>query len=111
VNQILMRQMLRNLGYEAALEPDGAQALARLEREAFDLVLMDCQMPVMDGYTATVALRRWEEATGRARTPVLAMTASAMSDDRARCLAAGMDEHLAKPVDVEELARAIARHV
>jgi two-component system, sensor histidine kinase and response regulator len=86
--------------------PDGAQALDILAKESFDLVLMDAQMPVMDGFEATAAIRRLEEAT-RVHIPIIAMTAHAMVGDRQRCLQAGMDGYIAKPVHAHELFETI----
>jgi CheY-like chemotaxis protein len=77
-------------------------ALERLESESFDVVFMDVQMPEMDGFEATAAIRRMEEATG-AHLPIVAMTAHAMQGDEERCLAAGMDGYLSKPLNVKEL--------
>jgi CheY-like chemotaxis protein len=81
---------------------DGREALARLDRESFDLVLMDLQMPVMSGLDATIAIRLGERVTGQ-HVRIVAMTAHAMSSDRARCLAAGMDGYLSKPIDPARL--------
>ncbi|MCA9654947.1 MAG: response regulator [Myxococcales bacterium] len=96
VNQKVARRLVERLGAHVEVAGDGAEALAMLEALPFDLVLMDVQMPGMDGMTATAALRR-REAGGR-RLPVVAMTAHALSEDRERCLAAGMDEYLTKPI-------------
>ncbi|WP_205470839.1 hybrid sensor histidine kinase/response regulator [Nocardioides sp. SYSU D00038] len=97
VNQLVARGLLESLGYDVAVADDGADAVALLEHEAFDAVLMDVQMPRMDGYSATRAIRAGER-DGR-RTPVIAMTAWAVEGERERCLAAGMDDFLTKPVD------------
>ncbi|HSR36584.1 MAG TPA: ATP-binding protein, partial [Desulfurivibrionaceae bacterium] len=105
VNQVVAQKMLQRLGQEVVLAENGEaalQALARGERVA--LILMDCQMPVLDGYAATTAWRAIEAREGRGRTPIIAMTAHAMEGDRERCLAAGMDDYLAKPVKKEALA-------
>lgn len=85
---------------------DGAKAVAALAREPFDVVLMDVQMPEMDGFEATAAIRAREDATGR-RQPIVAMTAHAMKGDRERCLAHGMDEYVSKPISRAELARVL----
>jgi CheY-like chemotaxis protein len=90
--------MLERLGCTVTLASDGRAAAAAFDPVAFDLVFMDCQMPVMDGYEATAAIRAAEHASGSARIPIVAMTANASEEDRHRCFAAGMDEHLAKPV-------------
>jgi PAS domain S-box-containing protein len=107
VNRRVTLSQLEQLGCRAQAAADGAQALEALARGTFDIVLMDCAMPVMDGYAASAELRR-REGPGR-RTPVVALTAGARPEDRARCLAAGMDDHLAKPVSLDQLAAALAR--
>ncbi len=88
VNQKLASRLLENQGHLVVVAADGAQALDTLEKQSFDLVLMDAQMPVMDGFEATAAIRRLEEKT-RAHIPIIAMTAHAMVGDRQRCLEAG----------------------
>jgi CheY-like chemotaxis protein len=98
VNQRVALGLLTRRGHLVTLAQDGADALARLEHESFDLVLMDLQMPVMGGLDATVAIRQRELATGK-HVRIVAMTAHAMNADRERCLAAGMDGYLSKPID------------
>jgi PAS domain S-box-containing protein len=106
LNQQLACELLRRAGVEVVLAQDGREALAKLASEPpFDGVLMDCQMPVMDGYTATQELRKnpaWQ------RLPVIAMTASALAEDRERALASGMNAHLTKPIHVETMLRTLA---
>ena len=103
VNRMLACEMLRSLGAEVIEAMDGGQALEQLERHVVDLVLMDCHMPVMDGYAATRAIRQREARLGLPRLPVIAATADAFSEDAERALAAGMDAHLAKPYTREQL--------
>jgi two-component system, sensor histidine kinase and response regulator len=102
VNQKLASRLLENQGHTVVVAADGAQALDTLVKESFDLILMDAQMPIMDGFEATAAIRRLEETT-RAHIPIIAMTAHAMVGDRQRCLNAGMDGYIPKPVHAEEL--------
>jgi PAS domain S-box-containing protein len=106
VNRKVALQMLARLGCDATAVENGAQALAALDREQFDVVLMDIQMPDMDGFEATAAIRRREAGTGR-HQPIIAMTAHAMEGDRERCLAAGADGYVAKPVKTDDLLRAL----
>jgi PAS domain S-box-containing protein len=106
VNQKLVARMLTNRGHEVVLAADGRAALDRLAVERFDAVLMDVQMPELDGLSATAELRAREKGTGR-RTPVIALTAHALAGDRERCLSAGCDFYLSKPVRKEELYTAL----
>jgi PAS domain S-box-containing protein len=106
VNQKLASRLLENQGHMVVVAADGAQALDTLEQQNFDLVLMDAQMPVMDGFEATAAIRRLEQNT-RTHIPIIAMTAHAMVGDRQRCLEAGMDGYIAKPVHAHELFETI----
>ena len=110
VNQIVAVRTLERCGFRADVAADGREALAALERNHYDAVLMDCQMPEMDGYEATAELRRREKASGR-HVPVIAMTAHAMKGDRERCLEAGMDDYISKPMRSPELAEVLARWV
>jgi CheY-like chemotaxis protein len=109
VNQRVAERMLEKLGCEVSIADDGRQALASCAATRFDLVMMDCQMPVLDGFAATEELRRRERDEGRARTPVIALTANAIQGDRDRCLAAGMDDYVAKPIVRDELVAALLR--
>ena len=109
VNQLLVVRVLENAGHRMSVARDGAQALAAIRRERFDLVLVDVQMPVFDGLEATVTLREEERASGGHRTPVIAMTASTMLGDRERCLAAGMDDYISKPIDIEQFRAMVER--
>ena len=109
VNQEVVARMLESLGCQVEVAEDGSQALEKLESGGYDLVLMDCQMPVIDGYEAT-ALMRQLERDGKLRCPpVVALTANALEGDRERCLAAGMDDYLAKPFSRATLAATLAR--
>ncbi len=107
VNQLVATKMLKKLGCQADIAGNGREALEALSRGAYDLVLMDCQMPEMDGFEATRSIRAGEPE-GR-RQPIIAMTALAMSGDRERCLAAGMDDYLSKPVKIEALRETLQR--
>jgi signal transduction histidine kinase/CheY-like chemotaxis protein len=110
VNLLVAQKLLSALGFECDTEPNGELAYKRMCAERFDLVFMDCQMPVLDGYAAT---RRWREREasmpGTQRLPIVAMTANAMAGDRQRCLDAGMDDYLAKPVSREQLEGCLHR--
>jgi signal transduction histidine kinase/CheY-like chemotaxis protein len=102
VNQKLASRVLEKHGHNVVIAANGRQALERLENESFDLVLMDVQMPEMDGFEATARIRKMEEATGT-HLPIIAMTAHAMQGDKERCVAAGMDGYLSKPLNIKEL--------
>ncbi len=110
VNQRLALAMLAKFGCRADAVANGAEAVSASEQIPYDLILMDCQMPEMDGYQATEAIRRREQRDPRGRhLPIIAMTANAMTGDREQCLAAGMDDYVSKPVHVEQLTAALER--
>jgi two-component system, sensor histidine kinase and response regulator len=109
VNREVAVGMLESLGCIAHAAENGWLALEAINNDAYDAVLMDCQMPVMDGLTATAELRRREQNAGGARLPIIALTANAMEGDRERCLAAGMDDFLSKPFSQQQLAALLKR--
>jgi CheY-like chemotaxis protein len=106
VNQKFAARLLEKHGHTVTVTSNGHQALAALDEENYDVVLMDVQMPEMDGFEATSAIRVKESRTG-AHIPIIAMTAHAMTGDRERCLAAGMDGYVSKPIHAKELFEAI----
>ncbi len=108
VNRMIAREMLISLGLQVVEASDGAEALQALSQHPVDLVLMDCNMPVMDGYAATQEVRRLERQQGRKRVPVLALTADAFDDDIVRSRQAGMDGHLAKPYTRDQLQELVS---
>jgi signal transduction histidine kinase/CheY-like chemotaxis protein len=103
VNQEVALAMLHELGVAAESAWSGEEALEKLAADRFEAVLMDCQMPKLDGYAATSRFREWERQHERARTPIVALTANALSGDAERCFAAGMDRYLSKPFTIEQL--------
>jgi len=108
INQELAVELLGESGVAISVAEDGRKAIEMLEKASFDLVLMDCQMPVLDGYEATRLIRqqaRWREL------PIVAMTANAMSGDREKALAAGMNDHIAKPLDIQAMFETIVRWI
>jgi PAS domain S-box-containing protein len=112
VNQRVAQHILQKLGTQVTLASNGAEALERLAAMRFDAVLMDCQMPVMDGFTAATRIRELERSRNDGgRTPIIALTANVMSEDRERCIAAGMDAHLGKPIDTTQLANCLERYL
>ncbi len=111
VNRQVALQILRKLGLQAACAIDGMQALEMIKRHRFELVFMDCHMPVMDGYEATRSIRAFENQAGIKRTPIVAVTANAMQGDREKCLAAGMDDYVAKPYRGVELERMLNKWI
>ena len=111
VNQAVARRMLERMGCEVVLAEDGVEAVERFEQAAFDLVLLDWQMPQMSGLEAAAAMRRIESPRGQGSTPLIMVTANAMKGDREVCLEAGMDGYLAKPVRLEDLVALLARWI
>jgi CheY-like chemotaxis protein len=108
INQRVATRLLQRLGLQSAIASNGSEALEALEKAHYDLVLMDLQMPVMDGFEAAIEIRRREQATG-VHVPIIAITANALPADREACFAAGMDDHVAKPVTLSELRRVVDR--
>jgi CheY-like chemotaxis protein len=108
VNQALVKALLRSRGHGVTVANNGREVLSLLDGQPFDLILMDIQMPEMDGLQATVEIRQRESRTGE-HIPIVAMTAHVMEGDRERCLEAGMDEYISKPISVKELLALIAR--
>ena len=107
VNQTLAMRILEKLGHKVQVVNNGKEALGRSQAEEFDLILMDVQMPEMDGLEATTAIRAAEASTGK-HVPIVAMTAHAMKGDREKCLSAGMDGYLSKPIRIDELKQAMS---
>ena len=108
VNRMIAREILLSLGLSVVEAGDGAQALEVLSRQSVDVILMDCLMPVMDGYVKAPEIRKREADTGAQRVPILALTANAFDEDATRALAAGMDGHLAKPYTRAQLKELLA---
>jgi PAS domain S-box-containing protein len=108
-NQIVARTILEKLGYLAEVVANGAQAIQALRQTHYDLVLMDCQMPEMDGYEATRQIRQREQETLAPPLPIIALTANAMRGDKEKCLAAGMNDFMSKPIQPKEVAAMLHR--
>jgi CheY-like chemotaxis protein len=110
INQMMAREMLQIMGCEVAIASNGREALALLDTQLFDLVLMDCQMPLMDGFEATrqIRSRTWERRGG-GEIPIVALTANVMKEDKERCRAAGMDDHISKPFRMADVAAVLSR--
>jgi signal transduction histidine kinase len=108
INQAVIRKMLERMGHDAEIAENGLHALGRLANESYDAVIMDCEMPECDGYTATHRIRSGEVPGLDPRIPIIALTAHALPESRAHCLIVGMNEYVTKPVRIEELRRAFA---
>ena len=109
INQRVAQHLLERMGYAVDVVSNGLEALERLANTGYAAILMDCQMPEMDGYSATREIR--DGASGPADIPIIAMTANAMQGDRERCIDAGMDDYLSKPIDTELLESKLAHWV
>ncbi|WP_045123313.1 response regulator, partial [Pseudomonas sp. GM80] len=108
VNQTVIEAMLRSLGFTVSVATDGAQAVRSAEGNDFEVILMDCRLPIIDGYEATRQIRR---LPGRADVPIIALTANALQGDRETCLSAGMNDYLAKPFKRNDLQQILQRWV
>jgi two-component system, sensor histidine kinase and response regulator len=112
VNQRVAQRTLQKLAADVTIANNGAEALERIAEGSYDAVLMDCQMPVMDGFTATRRIRELERKNGRGkRLPIIALTANVMTEDRENCIAAGMDAHLGKPMEPTQLIDCLSRYL
>jgi CheY-like chemotaxis protein len=111
VNQTIIRIGLERMGYRVDTAGNGAEAIQKFEEGDYAVVLMDCHMPGMDGYTAATAIRDFEVRTGRRRMPIIAVTAAVTGDEQARCRAAGMDDYLSKPFSMQGLDAMLRRHL
>jgi signal transduction histidine kinase/CheY-like chemotaxis protein len=111
VNQRLVKRMLEKMGHTVDIAPDGYQAVTLAMANHYDVVLMDCSMPEMDGYQATAEIRRLHQEGALRRIPVIALTANALPEDRERCLAAGMDDYLSKPIAREDLRAMLDKYL
>ncbi|OYT71195.1 MAG: hypothetical protein CFK52_08705 [Chloracidobacterium sp. CP2_5A] len=109
VNQKVAQRMLESLGYGVVVAGNGREALALAQAKPPDVILMDCQLPEMDGYTATARIREQERSADHRRVPIVALTANALPGERERCLAAGMDDYLAKPFKLDDLDQLLRR--
>jgi CheY-like chemotaxis protein len=108
VNQKVTAQMLKKMGFDVDIASDGEEALAAWKRQEYDLILMDCHMPVMDGLQATRMIRMQEESQ---HTPILALTADVISDRKSECLAAGMNGFMSKPIRMDELKKELLKYI
>jgi CheY-like chemotaxis protein len=109
INQQVALGILQIQGYDVSLANNGKEALEAHAQGAFDLILMDCHMPEMDGFEATMEIRRREQSSASRRVPIVALTANAMAQDREECLNAGMDDHLAKPFSMQTMQEMLER--
>jgi CheY-like chemotaxis protein len=110
-NQRIAEEFLVNLGFQVVLAKDGAEALAKAGDASIDLILMDCQMPVMDGYQAAQAITQKQQEGSYRTIPIIALTAHAMVGDREKCLAAGMKDYLTKPLKKNTLKAMLDKHL
>jgi len=109
INQRVLANLLKRKGWASALANSGRACLTKMAAESFDLVLLDIQMPELDGFETAALIRQDEQDRGLARTPIVALTALRQPETREKCLAAGMDDHLTKPVDTGQLYAAIQK--
>ncbi len=110
-NILVATALLEEFGYHYKVAQNGQEALYLVKSQPFDLVLMDVQMPRIDGFEATHFIREWEKEQGGKRLPIIGMTAHALAGDRERCLAAGMDDYIAKPFHPDDFQGKIEKHL
>ncbi len=110
INQEIVQDMLEMMECSVELAEDGNEALEKHNEDKFDLILMDIQLPLKDGYEATQEIRQREKA-GKPRTPIVALTANAMAGDREKCIDAGMDDYLSKPVEISKLEAILKKYI
>jgi len=106
INRKIVIQLLERKGYKVSIAVNGKEAVDKTKKERFNIILMDVQMPVMDGFEATIQIREYEKSK-KIHTPIVAMTAHAMKGDKEKCIAVGMDYYISKPVNPEELYNTI----
>ncbi|MBQ0799676.1 MAG: response regulator [Porticoccaceae bacterium] len=111
VNQKVAQAMFKFLGCDVTIANNGEEAVNACKDGDFDMIFMDCQMPVMDGYDASGAIRDWEQAAGAVRIPIVALTANATEGDREKCLAAGMDDYLSKPFSGDQIQEKVEKWI
>jgi len=110
-NRTVLTAYFRRTEHAIETSVDGNEALSKIKSGRYDIILMDMQMPVMDGYTATSFIRKWESETGRAPLPIIALTANALKEDQVKSLAAGCTAHLTKPIKKDKLLHCVELHV
>lgn len=108
-NQIVAEGTLEKMGCNVELASNGMEAVSAVKEKQYNLIFMDCQMPIMDGYKATENIRKIEKENGTERIPIVALTAHAMKGDRERCFAVGMDDYIAKPFREPQLAQILTK--
>jgi CheY-like chemotaxis protein len=112
INQLVITKLIERLGGTVTLVENGELAVEEVKRQAYDMVFMDCQMPVMDGFEATRQIRQWEDQHAVAKAlPIVALTANALASDRDECIAAGMTDFASKPINGETLKKVLYRHL
>ena len=111
VNQLISQAILKRLDCEVTLACNGAEAVEEFLSQSFDLILMDCNMPVMDGFEATKRIRAWEMQNNIRQTPIVALTAHAFDEVKQRCINVGMYEHLSKPFDQDQLRNILQKFI
>ena len=109
VNAFISAALLESMGVASVHVKDGSEAVGAYRKRRFDAILMDCEMPIMDGFAATSLIRKFEAETGAPRTPIIALTANALTGDREHCLRQGMDDYLSKPIEQRILSALVAK--
>lgn len=109
INQQVAIRILAKLGYHSDVVKNGSEALEAIKEKSYDLILMDCQMPEMDGYVATAEIRKLEQINNKSPVPIIAVTAHSLESDREKCMTSGMNDYIPKPINIDQLATTIEK--
>ena len=108
VNQLVTKKLLERIGYSTKIATNGQEAIKFIKEESFNIILMDCDMPVMDGFSATRYIREWEQKSAYDKTPIIALTAHVLDSEKQQCFDVGMDDYITKPILADDLYQVVS---